>query len=240
MSTFTVFGHRGAMGYCPENTLFSFEQAIKLGVDAIELDVQRCQTGELVVCHDRDISRTTDGQGFVDELSLTALQAFDAGQWETIPTLREALSLINRRVGVNIELKGPDVGFHVALLLHELIEKEEWLASDFLVSSFDHPQLEIFSKCAPQVPLGLLVEGVPSTLAACASALSADALHVNADFVNARLVDDAHQKGLLVYVWTINSPKELHRVLALSVDGVFTNYPDVIRQALSAQISAVA
>ena len=95
-------GHRGARGYAPENTLKSFQKAIELGVDAVELDVQLCKSGELIVMHDDTVDRTTDGSGFVKKLKLKDLKKLDAGMGERIPTLEEVLDLVNRRVKVNI------------------------------------------------------------------------------------------------------------------------------------------
>src|SRR5260221_725361 len=101
-----VFGHRGAMGYEPENTLRSFEKAIELGVTMIELDVFVLQDGSVVAIHDPVLNRTTNGNGIVTNKSLQEIKMLDAGKGEKIPTLQEVLDVVARRVRVNIELKG--------------------------------------------------------------------------------------------------------------------------------------
>src|SRR3989344_9380836 len=117
-------GHRGACGYAPENTLKSFQRAIDLGVDAIELDVQLCKSGELIVMHDNTVDRTTDGSGFIKKLKLKDLKKLDAGEGERIPTLEEVLNLVDRRVKVNIELKGPKTAKPALKLIDEYIKKK--------------------------------------------------------------------------------------------------------------------
>jgi glycerophosphoryl diester phosphodiesterase len=77
---FLKIGHRGAAGHAPENTLLSFQKAMDLGVDMIELDVYVCKTGELVVIHDEKVDRTTNGTGYVREKTLDELKILDAGQ----------------------------------------------------------------------------------------------------------------------------------------------------------------
>ncbi|MFW6383179.1 MAG: glycerophosphodiester phosphodiesterase, partial [Nanoarchaeota archaeon] len=99
-------GHRGAMGYEPENTLSSFEKAIELGVDMIELDVRLCKDLEVVVFHDDKLSRFANAEGYVIEKSLEELKKLDVKGGGKIPALREALNHINKRAKVNIELKG--------------------------------------------------------------------------------------------------------------------------------------
>ncbi len=99
-------GHRGAAGHEPENTLLSLNKAVELGCDMTEIDVHVCASGEVVVIHDEEVYRTTNGTGFVSQMSLDALKALDAGKGESIPTLEEVLSALKGRIQLNIELKG--------------------------------------------------------------------------------------------------------------------------------------
>ncbi len=99
-------GHRGAKAYAPENTLASFRKAIEIGVDAIELDVRKTKDGHLIVIHDADVKRTTNGKGLVSELTLEQIKSFNAGEGERIPTLQEALDFLDKKVKVLIELNG--------------------------------------------------------------------------------------------------------------------------------------
>jgi glycerophosphoryl diester phosphodiesterase len=93
-------GHRGARAYAPENTLTSFKKALEIGVDAIELDVRKTKDNQLVVIHDADVKRTTDGEGLVNELTLKEIEGFDAGSGEKIPTLEETLDFLDKKVSV--------------------------------------------------------------------------------------------------------------------------------------------
>ena len=136
MNNFLVIGHRGASGYEPENTLRSFEKALELGCSWIELDVH-VVGDQLVVIHDDDLSRTTDGFGLVSTSSFNYLRSLNAGKGEQVPTLQEVLDLVGQRCRVNIELKGRGT----AKLLSTLLRKRSSKRDQFLVSSFDHTEL---------------------------------------------------------------------------------------------------
>jgi glycerophosphoryl diester phosphodiesterase len=224
-SPLTVIGHRGAAGHAPENTLLSIDTAIRLGAHWVELDVQH-HDGQLWLLHDLTLDRTTNGRGLLTEHSAAALRRLDAGQGEIIPTLHEALDLIENRVGVNIELKSWDgCAVAVAACLRDYIA-EGWPASRFLVSSFHLPELWEFKQLLPEIPLGVLYCGVPLEWAGLAAEIGAQSLNISAEFVDARLVADAHARDLQLNVYTVNQPEELALMRKLGVDGVFSDYPD--------------
>jgi glycerophosphoryl diester phosphodiesterase len=116
-----IIGHRGASGYEPENTLRSFQKAIDLGVEMIELDVYTCKSGELVVMHDDKVNRTTNGNGYVFNMTLTELKTLDAGKGEKVPTLVEVFDLINKKIAINVELKGEGTAESTAELIQKYI-----------------------------------------------------------------------------------------------------------------------
>lgn len=223
---FLVIGHRGACGYEPENTLRSFSKAIALGVHAIELDVYVCKTGELVVIHDGKVDRTTNGTGYVQEKTLTELKQLDAGKGEQIPTLEEVFQLVNQQVIINIELKGQGTAQAVADLINMYVTQQSWAWSNFFVSSFDHYELQAFSQACPEVSIGALIDSIPLGYAEFGSKLNADAVVVSADFINQAFVDDAHARGMRIYVYTLNDFDQIARIKQLGVDGIFSNYPD--------------
>ena len=111
-----IIGHRGAMGYAPENTVLSIQKALDLGVDGIEIDVFRCQSGEIVVFHDKKLNKLTNGKGEVQQKTWAQLQELQVMGSEPIPVLEEIIQLINGRVRLNIELKGkiPQKGFSIS------------------------------------------------------------------------------------------------------------------------------
>ncbi|MFT6331076.1 MAG: glycerophosphoryl diester phosphodiesterase, partial [Bermanella sp.] len=147
-------GHRGAMGHEPENTLRSFKKALALNVDAIELDVYVCKTGELVVIHDDKVDRTTNGIGYTEDKTFVELRQLDAGKGELIPTLEEVLDLVDRSVIVNIELKGRSTAIATYQVIDKYIKEKGWSELDFMVSSFDHHELNKFKHLYPQIPIG--------------------------------------------------------------------------------------
>src|SRR5688500_12137176 len=103
-----IYAHRGASVNHPENTLRAFRQALAIGVDGIELDVHATADGIPVVIHDRDVERTTNGAGYVDEMPLERLETFDA-DGERVPTLAEVLALVGDAAHLDVEIKGSDI-----------------------------------------------------------------------------------------------------------------------------------
>jgi glycerophosphoryl diester phosphodiesterase len=219
-------GHRGAMGHEPENTLRSFKKALALNVDAIELDVYVCKTGELVVIHDDKVDRTTNGIGYTEDKTFVELRQLDAGKGELIPTLEEVLDLVDKSVIVNIELKGRSTAIATYQVIDKYIKEKGWSELDFMVSSFDHHELNKFKHLYPQIPIGVLLEGVPLSYADCAVELNAQSINLSLDFINQDFVDDAHQKGLQVYVYTVNDYDDIAKVKKLNIDGIFCNFPE--------------
>jgi len=222
---FTVIGHRGARGHAPENTLLGIDTGIQLGAHWVEFDVQH-HGDALLLMHDLRLERTTNGSGLLSAQPLEILRALDAGQGQQIPTLQEALDLIDQRVGVNIELKTWNgCAAAVARVLREYLA-DGWPAERLLVSSFHLPELWEFKQLLPEVPVGALICGVPLDWAGVAEELKAASLNLSDEFIDERLVADAHARRLRVYAYTVNHPEDMRRLRAIGVDGVFTDYPD--------------
>ena len=219
------FGHRGARGHEPENTLRSVRKALELGADGIEVDVYLAD-GQLVVIHDDTLERTTNGVGRVAEKSFAYLRSLDAGHGEPIPTLAEVFDTVNRRAVINVELKGPGTAAPVAQLIGQYVQSGGWRHEDFLVSSFDLAQIQTIKRLQPGIRTGALIEKVPPGLAAFAEQLGAWSVHPRKRCVSPELVADAHRRGLKVFVFTINRPADIAFMQTLGVDGVFTDYPE--------------
>jgi len=221
---FTILAHRGARGHEPENTLAAFDKALALGAKWIELDVQ-WHAGHLWVFHDARLERCTDGTGWLVDHPAAALRKLDAGGGQKIPFLHEVLDRLDRRASVNVELKTADgTAAEVASTLRRYIGKG-WKPGQFLVSSFHLPELREFKRRMPEVPLGVLMCGVPLGLAAAGTELGAQVLSLDRDFADATLIADAHARGMRVYVYTVNEPEDIARFRAQGVDGVFTDFP---------------
>lgn len=218
-----IIGHRGASELAPENTLKSIRMALESELDMIEIDVSLCKSGEAVVMHNDRVEETTEGKGFIKDLTLQELKKLNAGEGEQIPTLQEVINLIDSRCPLNIEIKGRGSAQEVSrILLTEISEKgRSW--DDFLVSSFDHFELVEFKKLRTEVRISPIISCLPLGLASLAENIEAWSLNMNRETVNQEIVNDAHTKGLKVLVFTVNEPEELAMMEELGVDGIFTN-----------------
>ena len=217
-------GHRGAMGHAPENTLLSFKKALELGAPCVEMDVYHVD-GNLLVFHDERLERTTNGSGYLLDHDFETLRSLSAGDGEKIPTLLEVFETVDKKAGVNIELKGPVTARPVVDFISAQ-RKKGWTDDLILVSSFNHRELQEVRRMDPSIKLGVLMVGLPVDDAAFAAALGTYSIHLSLEFIDRRIVDDAHLRGLKVFVFTVNHPDDIHRMEQLGVDGVFTNYPE--------------
>ena len=225
MADFFLFAHRGAKGYEPENTLASFAKALDLGASWIELDVFLVED-ELIVFHDERLERTTDGSGYVLESSLEYIRSLDAGNGQRVPLLTEVCDLVDGQAGMNIELKGPGTAVGVAHLFEILLSTSGWQRDQFVVSSFDHPELLAFARMMPEIRIGALTANIPLGYAEFAEPFNAWSLHASSDFINRAFIDDAHARGMKVFVYTVNHLDDYHRLRKMGVDGIFSDFPD--------------
>jgi len=221
------FGHRGARGHEPENTVRSVRKALALGADGIEIDVYSID-GRVIVIHDNTLDRTTNGKGRLEGKTFTYLRSLDAGEGERIPTLGEIFRAVNRRAVINIELKGPGTAAPVGGLITDHVRHRGWRFADFLVSSFDWHQLREVKSICPRVRIGLLTDKIPADFLKTAKAMNAWSIHPAAKKVTRPLVTAAHRQGLKVFAYTVNQPTQIDAMEKLRVDGVFTDFPERI------------
>ena len=219
-------GHRGAVGYEPENTLLSFKKAIELNVDMIELDVHVCKTGEVVAIHDDKVDRTTDGKGYVAKKTFQKIRTLDAGKGQKIPMLQEVLDIVDRKARINIELKGKGTAKPVFGIIEKYVKEKGWSYDDFLVSSFNHHELQKFYQLNPKVRLGILIGRTAVGFERTAKKIHAYSVNAKMELVNKNFIDDARKKGLKVFVWTVNDFKDIERMKLLEVDGICSDFPD--------------
>ncbi|MGA1839326.1 MAG: glycerophosphodiester phosphodiesterase [bacterium] len=219
--------HRGASGHEPENTLLSIEKALSLGAQWIEIDVYAVEN-ELVVIHDETLERTTNGQGFVVNQSLKYLRSLDAGKGQRIPLLREVFDLVDKRAGINVELKGRNSASPVSALIDEYIKNHNLTYDSIIVSSFDHDELKKVKALQPEINIGALLSSIPEHFARFAESMGAYSVHISKRSVNKQFVDDAHERGIKVFVFTINSGEDVALIQSLGVDGIFTDYPELL------------
>ena len=221
-------GHRGACGYEPENTLRSFDRAMQLGVDMVELDVHICKSGEIVVIHDENVDRTTSGTGLVVDKTLDELKTLDAGEGERIPTLEEVLDLISRRVKMGIELKGNGMAKPVVGLIKKYINESGWFYGDFLVFSFNRDELREIRKLDNKLNIGASKGRFSDEFLEFTESIGASSILVNFDFITVEIINQVRARGLKTIVWTVDDKEDIERMKSLGVDGIVSNYPDRI------------
>lgn len=219
-----IFGHRGAKGYYPENTIGSFALAFEQGLKWVELDVYNVENS-LVVFHDYTLERTTNGQGCIENTSLAYLRSLDAGRGERVPLLDETLDLFVKKLNFNIELKGPDTAELLNKTLKKYLENNLYTADNFIVSSFNHPELDKIDK---KFNKGALFSVIPMGYNDFVSALKPYSVHLDCECLNKELTKDAHQRGYKIYAYTVNDEPTLDHALRCQVDGVFTDFPDLL------------
>ena len=219
------------MGHAPENTLLSIRKAIAMGAPCIEIDVYFVD-GQLVVFHDDRLERTTNGVGYLCESTFDYLRSLDAGKGQKIPTLEEVCAEIGSSACLNNELKGPMTAAPVASLITQLVDNG-WDINRILVSSFHHRELLALRGSNRNIKLGALLKGIPVDDAKFAEELNAFSVHPSLEFVDQRFVDDAHTRGMKVYVYAVDHPDDMVRMQKIGVDGVFTGFPERVLEHYS-------
>jgi glycerophosphoryl diester phosphodiesterase len=239
-----VFAHRGAKMVAPENTLPAFTEAIALGADGIELDVQCSKDGVLVVMHNFTVNETTNGQGRVADLTAAELSKLDAGSHFNgkfsnvgVPTLEDVLAVTAGKIKLNIEIKSQDpMGGREVEPLVELLRASN-LYEQVIVSSFNPVTLIKMRHVDPQVALGLLYWGqhLPAFLREIwlSSILRPEAFHPHHTLIDEEYMVWAKAIPAAINTWTVNDPDEALRLAALGVETIITDVPDTILAALA-------
>ncbi|MGM0392248.1 MAG: glycerophosphodiester phosphodiesterase [Bacteroidota bacterium] len=221
-------GHRGAKGHLAENTLESIQLALEFGVDAIEIDVHKCRSGELVVIHDFTLDRTTDGQGEVASKSLEELKKLKVNQKFRIPLLTEVLDLIHGKCWINIELKGLNTAAETVSIIQHYIKNLNWNQEDFIVSSFQKNELFEVYKTDPEIRIGVLSKASVTEALQMAKMLNAKAIHPSLGIITRENVQQAQEAGFKVNVWTVNEQADILRMKDFGVDGIISDFPDLL------------
>jgi glycerophosphoryl diester phosphodiesterase len=227
-----IFAHRGASGVEPENTLKAIRSALEANVDGIEVDIH--QVGDkLMVIHDRWLHRTTSGLGQLQNYSFEELRLLDAGDGEVIPDLDEVFSLIDGSCSINLELKSIKSLDVLYRYLNDAITKYNFNPSQILISSFNHRLLNIIHQDRAEYPIGAITSSYPLEYAKFAQELDANSVHLDIEYISQNFVDDAHKRGLKVYVFTVDELEDINEMRRLGVDGVFSNFPTKIKSHLA-------
>ena len=233
-----IWGHRGASGHAPENTLPAFKMAADMGADGVELDIQMTSDGVIVVCHDETIDRTSSGAGWLKDFTFDQLRRLDFsngnGAYEgvKIPTMEEVFDLLDPTgLVINIEIKTGIIFYdRIEEKILELTKRKGW-EDRVIYSSFNHYTVRRIKELDPAAKVGLLYADGPIDMPGYGHRLGADALHPA--FYNLQypqFMEDSRRYGLDINVWTVNSEKELLACREYGVNAVITNYPAKARK----------
>jgi glycerophosphoryl diester phosphodiesterase len=214
-----VIGHRGCSDHLPENSLAAIRGSAE-HVDMVEIDVQRCGSGEIVVFHDDTLDRLTDSTGRVSETPLEKIQSLRIGtSGERIPTLEAALDALPAGTGINVELKEAGMVDDVAPLLRELDQ-------EVIVSSFESEALAEFA--GESIPTGYLFAGSVSESIETAAELGCDSIHPLYELVDESLIEQARDHGFSVNAWTVPDRESVIELRELCVDGVIVDDWEIV------------
>ncbi|MCH2454861.1 MAG: glycerophosphodiester phosphodiesterase [Idiomarina sp.] len=232
-----LWAHRGASYEAPENTLAAFTRAMDSGVYGIELDVYGID-GERFVFHDRYLERLTATPGRLKDLSAEQIKHLKIFGQQPIPTLRDALKHINGHCHVNIELKGDIPTRELLKDVDFALTNTSFSQEQLLFSSFNHHWLQRLKKRRPDALIGALSASCPLTYCQFAEDLNAYSAHFAVDFVTKELVEDGHERGLQVYVYTVDERHDIEELHEMGVDGIFTNHPSFAQNVIAGLTTA--
>ena len=227
-----VVGHRGAMGHVLENTIESVQKAIELNVDGIEIDVFKSKTGELVVYHDPFLSRLSNSNAFIEQISLDSIKKIELIGGYFIPTLKEIVDIIPEKIFLNIELKGQDTAFETNKFIINYLNTYNFPVSKFIISSFRWDELKKIRSFNKDIPIAILVDSLYKIDDAIklAKQINAVALNPNKEFITKEIVNKIQSKNIKVYPYTINTPRNIRKMRSMGVDAIITDYPERIKR----------
>jgi glycerophosphoryl diester phosphodiesterase len=212
------------MGVEPENTLRSFVAAQDAGLDLIELDLHLSKDGALVVMHDAEVDRTTDGTGPIAEKTLEELRGLDAGRGERVPVFEEVLDTV--RSPIQAEIKDVAAARALAKVMHErdLVGRVE-------VSSFHDEAVAEIARLVPGARTALIAERYGTDVVKRAVAVAAPTLCLDIRRITLEIVEHARNADLRIIGWVVNTHDHLRLVRALQLDGATTDFPEIKRAA---------
>ncbi|MBM6617352.1 glycerophosphodiester phosphodiesterase [Bacillus suaedaesalsae] len=228
-----IFGHRGAAGTHPENTMISFMEAERVLADGIELDVQLTRDGEIVVIHDETLERTTTGTGFVKDHTLKEIRSLDASYKFPdygvckVPSLDEVFNwALSNYLIINVELKNsvfPYDGLEEKVI--QLVRTYHY-EKRVIISSFNHKSLVKCLKLAPEIEVGVLFHEKKKNPWEYARKLGANSIHPNYRVVSNSTIIKSQENGIAVRPYTVNKSKEMERLFSINCAAIITDYPE--------------
>ncbi|KGP72151.1 glycerophosphodiester phosphodiesterase [Pontibacillus yanchengensis] len=229
----SIFAHRGASHFAPENTMPAFELAINVGAEGIETDVQLTKDNIPVLIHDETLHRTTNGSGYVKDHTYNELKTLDAGSWfapkyqgTSLVTLEEFLTWAqDQSIYINIELKNNIIDYsNIESIVYEYIKAFN-LQSRVIISSFNPNSVKRFGKLTNEIETALLLSQRSRNALSYVKQVGASALHAKYSLLTKKLVEDCQDQDLSLRIYTVNRPSRIMRCYKLKCDGIFTDVP---------------
>ncbi|MFD2131337.1 glycerophosphodiester phosphodiesterase [Pseudogracilibacillus auburnensis] len=251
-----IIAHRGASGYAPEHTIYSYAEGEKMHSDYIEIDLQMTKDGKLIALHDSDVSRTTNSEGEVKDLLYEEIRILDAGSWfneenpdlaqsvfknATIPTLEEIFEHFGTNSNYYIETKRPEEYPEMVNQLVETLNKYDLLGEDVprgkvIIQSFSEDSLRELHELDPSIPL---IQLISFNHHARLSQKQIDKIRSyavgigpNYQSLSEPFVHNIRDAGLLLHPYTVNKKEDMERLINWGVTGMFTNYPDRLKEVI--------
>ncbi len=245
-----IIGHRGAAGLAPENTLASFQKAIDLKVDMIELDIHLSADDELIVMHDATVDRTTNGTGEIKNMTRNEIQKLDAGSWfnatfkgQKAPTLTEVIDLVNGQCKILIELKWPKEGIYTGLV-KKLIKvlQDKNVVSQVIIQSFETQYLEEALTLDVNIPCHQLVYAKSDILPIYYGRNlefgyfkpleKVSSVNIKYNYVSENFVRTTKEMKIAIGCYTLNDVEAIQKTASWGVKYIITDYPDVVYKTL--------
>ncbi|MCP8323861.1 MAG: hypothetical protein L6N96_06780 [Candidatus Methylarchaceae archaeon HK02M2] len=219
-----IIAHRGASAYEPENTLRAIVKALDIHADMIEVDVRSSKDNQIVVIHDEKVDRTTNGSGYVKDLTLKKLKNLNAGKGEVIPTLKEVIDAIRDKAILVIEIKVLNIEKSVVKIV-----ENEGIEEEVLITSFYHPILRKVKEFNPILKTGVIFKCHPIKSSELALNAKANVLLPEYKYFSQEMVTESHRNDLEIFPWTVNDIDKANYIIKMGVDGIVTNIPDILR-----------
>lgn len=233
LQPFQSIAHRGASFYAPENTMAAFQKAVDLDFDFIEFDVRLSKDGQLVVIHDADVQRTTNGVGYIGDLTVQEIKMLDAGSWfspefsnERIPLLEEVLKQFGGKIGLLIEMKSSENQPQLTKLLSDTLMEyidNGLKPSTIKVQSFNINEIKRFHELSPTISSGLLFEKQLDIFHFEDYRKFAKFLSVNHHLLSKSIIHEAKRYGFDIFSWTIKKQYQFQMMQRFGVNGIISD-----------------
>lgn len=217
-----IVGHRGAGRHAPENTLLSFKTAIKQGLAKTGLDVHLSKDGQVIVIHDDNVDRTTDGHGKIARLTLAEIKKLNCASGQKIPTLQEVIDLCKGKIDLHIELKAKGTPKPVCKLF-----LKNGLTDRIVVISFDIKLIKEIKKINPKIVVGYLFHRYSKRVWSYVQTVPLEYICPLSTIVTEEMITRAHFLNLKVHAWKVNEKPLGKKLIKMGVDSLGTDYPEL-------------